>query len=516
MRRRIGIIPALLLLAAPTAPAGDYTDKALQHLTTLIEHGTDRYGEAQSPIWVLNLDLNTLDSFPAYNDEVELLQADYDAGKLKLYSPVVPYGVGHRVVRVSQRPAGCSNPFVDQPTIRAALLASELTGEPRFAEAAEAYIHHYFTNFQDPETGLIEWGVHTSYDVFKDDFSAYDGRLHELLGILPLWPNLHAMEPEIVQPYLRVYWDKHTNKETGEIDRHHNTNGKGLGFAMAAGEIALACAYLQTLEPAEPWTERARQIAHAHWDARDQATNLFPNRAYGQGKGERFDRIHADTTVPALWASRVLMAGRLAGDVELVDMAAASLKAWARYGWDEEANRPWASLRPDGTAQNIERDYAATSYDKFDPTGHMDLWKDYLYGFEAPLFMCMSYAMAATWLQDEELTAHAERLAACYRQALPANGDRGTFAANYGHAISFFLALEQHTGDPGYRDTARQIADEAIAHLWTGKLFRGFADRTHYIAVEGAGYLVQALIELDADPARLHAIRAKNIFMWNL
>ena len=60
--------------------------------------------------------------------------------------------------------------------------------------------------------------------------------------------------------------------------------------------------------------------------------------------------------------------------------------------------------------------------------------------------------------------------------------------------------MEHLTGEIKYRRTAEQVAEEALDHLWTGKLLRGFAGRTHYSAQEGAGYLVQALLELDADP----------------
>ena len=170
-------------IGAATEDAPSYTDIAATCIATLIEKGTDRYGETHSPIWVLNLDLETMDCFPAYNDRVEELQRDFTAGKLSLYSPVVPYGTGHRVIRVSQRPAGCSNLFVDQPMMRAAVLHDLLQGEKRFAPAIEAYVEYYLTHFMDQEAGLLEWGVHTSYNVFEEDFSAYDGRLHEVQTI---------------------------------------------------------------------------------------------------------------------------------------------------------------------------------------------------------------------------------------------------------------------------------------------------------------------------------------------
>lgn len=197
-------------------------------------------------------------------------------------------------------------------------------------------------------------------------------------------------------------------------------------------------------------------------------------------------------------------------------MARDFLRACAKYGWDEKADKPWASLRPDGTPNAKPRDYSGTSYDKFDPSGHWDFWIDYYFGFEAPFATLLTYAMAAQWLDDPVLESHAVRLAECYRRLLPANGKHGTFAGNYGQLISFFLAMEELTGDKRYRATARKIADEAAAHLWTGTLLRGFAGRTHYTAIEGAGFLAQAFAELEADPEALRTLRDNNIFLWNL
>ena len=82
--------------------------------------------------------------------------------------------------------------------------------------------------------------------------------------------------------------------------------------------------------------------------------------------------------------------------------------------------------------------------------------------------------------------------------------------------ISFLLSLAGLTGDTSYRETAQQVADEAIEHLWAGRIFRGFPGKDYYEAVDGVGYLVQALTELEADPAQLNQQRQKNPFLWNI
>ena len=481
------------------------------HLATLVDKGTDRYGRTHAPIWVRNLDLETLNTFMRYGDGLERVYEERMSRGQLSYSSYVPWGIGHRAIRISQRPAGCSNLYVDQPTIRAATLLETLSGKSTYRPAIEAHVKHYLKHFIDSRNGLIRWGVHVSYDVFYERFNFEDGDQHEMLVIMPMWPVLYEIEPKIMKPYLEKYWYWHTDSKTGRIDRH-NTRGRGLGFAMAAGEIVLACAFLHTQQPDGPWLDRALQITKAHWDARDTKTNLFANRAYGDDK--RFDRLTADTSIPGCWSSRVLIAGRLTGSKALTEIGRQSLLAWARYGWDDKADKPWSMLKPDGTPVDKAR-LKNTAYEKQAAYGHWNFWKDYAYGFESPFQTLTAYAMAAKWTQDPELLAHAKRLAECYRRLLPANGKKGTFAANYGRLISFYLAMAEITGDGSYRQTAKQIADEAIAHLWAGRMFRGFADRTYYAAIEGQGQLIQGLVELEAPPEKLAAARDKNPFFWN-
>ena len=463
---------------------------ATKCLRTIREHANDRYGTTHAPIWVLNFDLETKECFPRYNDALE------ERGAVGLsYSSTVPYGLGHRAIRVSQRPAGCSNLLVDQPMIRAATLLDLLQGEKEFTAPVDDYVRWVFGNLTDPETGLLNWGIHTSYDVFHENLHQSDGAQHEVQCILPLWPVFDRVDAKRTGAYLSKFWYRHTDPKTCIVDRHA-TRGRGLDFSMAAGEVVLVCAYLHTKDPDGPWLDRALQVAHSHYDTRNPKTNLFVNTARG-GTGKRFDNTYSDTSVTGLWASRVPpWPGRITGNEELTEMARTILRAWAKYGWDEKSHKPWASLRPDGTPHDKGRDYSGVKYSKFDPSGHWDFWKDYVYGFEYPFATLMTYAAAADWLDDPILENHAKRLAECYRKLLPANGDVGTFAANYGQLISFYLAMERLTGDASYRETAKQVADEAVAHLWTGDCFRGFAGRTHYSAVEGAGYLVQALVEL--------------------
>ncbi|MFO8079743.1 MAG: hypothetical protein R6V07_05490, partial [Armatimonadota bacterium] len=309
-------------------------------------------------------------------------------------------------------------------------------------------------------------------------------------------------------------YECHTDPETGEVGRHPE-RGRGCNFAMAAGEVVLACAFMDGLQPGEGWLQRALQTARTHWSHRNADTDLFPNQFPTERLKDRFDAQASDTSVPGIWASRALMAWRLTGCDELREMAHRVLLAWARFGWDDDAAAPWAMLLPDGTPVRGDREQSQ-SYDKFAPKGHWNWWEDYVYGFEYPFQALLTFAMAADWLCDSELLAHARRLADAYLDRLPPNDGMGTFAGNYGQLISFLNDLGRLTEERRYAEAARELAEEAGGHLWAGEVFRGFPGKDTYEAVDGIGYLCQALIELEAEDEQLAAIRERDAFAWNL
>ena len=79
-------------------------------LDTLVEHGLDHYGPIHSPMWVLTLGVTTLESIShRLDDPIERMMHWRLAQGSQMYSSYVPYGFGHRNIRVSQRPAGCAN-----------------------------------------------------------------------------------------------------------------------------------------------------------------------------------------------------------------------------------------------------------------------------------------------------------------------------------------------------------------------------------------------------------------------
>ena len=94
---------------------------------------------------------------------------------------------------------------------------------------------------------------------------------------------------------------------------------------------------------------------------------------------------------------------------------------------------------------------------------------------------------------------------------MPAVKDTGgTYAENYGRAISFFVHLYRATDNPKYLKLAEQLAQEAVDKLYvevelpgddgdakTYGIFRGHPAKPYYQSNDFVGILLHALLELD-------------------
>ena len=77
----------------------------------------------------------------------------------------------------------------------------------------------------------------------------------------------------------------------------------------------------------------------------------------------------------------------------------------------------------------------------------------------------------------------------------------GTYAENYGRAISFFLHLYRASGKDKCLEHAEDLAREAVEKLYANDLFKGHPAKPYYQANDGVGYLLWALLDLD-EPAK--------------
>ena len=462
-----------------------YIDYARQCLDLLMQYGTDRYGKEHLPILVAILDVRTRDC----------------------PENPLPLEETYRVLRRERRGPAGANLYLDQPTLHAMYLLSQVTGDRKYADFARKEIACYLSKLVDHK-GLIWWGWHRHYDVFKDEMTGHMGNSHEIHFQQAMWPQLWEVNPQAVTREVEAIWQWHViDKATGLINRHDNGQ-PGCDFAFTAGEIAHAFAFLYTKTGDRIWLERAKLVTGYYWQRRNPQTNLF---ASTPRLTDRFDGHHFDTSDVGVFCYSLLKMHEMTREPVFRDQAIAYMKAYARYGWDSKASQFWASLKLDG--EPVPAPAVTTDdYTRYQPRGHVDFWQPETASYACGPYAAQNYAYAYALTQDKELGAAARNWVDNVRRIWPPRECRmdtyyrpysqqwaplGTYAEYYGRVISFLLQMNALTEDRSHLDFARTVADEAVARLYYRGLLRGHPGKPYYEAIDGVGYLLVALIQLD-------------------
>ena len=161
---------------------------------------------------------------------------------------------------------------------------------------------------------------------------------------------------------------------------------------------------------------------------------------------------------------------------------------------------------------------------KDEPRGHLDLWEPYNAGYQYAIYTAQAYVYAYDVCKEPLFLTTAERFAEWIKKTPPGTtetkntwyqgysdsfGRKGTYAGKYGRTVSFYVHLYIVTKDQKYLGLARQMADDAIRKLYHKGLFRGHPAKPYYEAMDGVGYLLYALLELDQVVKDSRAVLAK-------
>jgi len=403
------------------------------------------------------------------------------------------------------------------PTIRVLYRASEVSGKKKYAEAADAYVEAFLER-SVKENGMFAWGSHIYYNAYKDQPGGdMDGEgPHEILVKHAEWGPLYRINPSAVRREIDGIWQWHVVDKQSGLHNRHDDGHKGCDFAFSGGSIAIAFAFLYSVTKEEHYLDKAKLVANWHWKHRHPQTGLV---ADSPGIVGRYDSEHCFTTVPGPHAAQLLYCYELTKEKEFLDHAISYIRSYDRYGWDAEKQNYYAMLKLDGTpvtANPLESDY-----DRWKPTGFVDVWRSTMYSYEFPLISAQSavYAMELTGDKTEQaaLQEIAFRWAGVIERACPPSTGRrwkkeieetlpevrstgGTYAENYGRAISFFTGLYHVTGEDDFLQRAETLAREAVDKLYVNGIFRGHPAKDYYQANDGVGYLLHAFMQLDALP----------------
>jgi len=526
-------------LLATTAPSFSEEGRRIRwsqyvshSLDTLIARGTDHYGEVHSPMLMSVLDVHTLESPPEPEEYGSLVRLE---GRL------------HR------RGERGSNLWNDQPTLRAMYLLSQLTEDPQYRKAADKYIAYTFEHCQSPKN-LLYWGSHVHWDCFKDRPGGdRNGQgPHEILINHAQWEEMYRIAPQAVQEEIDAIWQWHVHdKKTGEHNRHDD-NAPGRDFSFSGGSFLTAFAFMHQATGEEHYLKKAKLVADWHYQHRDPTTHLPPEApCLANQKDGLYGRTFMNS-ITGPHTAALLYAYELTGDQHFLDIAVSNLKAYDKYGWDNSLKTYLGMLNLDGTPTTIE-DVPATmrsqvvGYSPGDPDpeysvppiGPVVVWQTTIYPLEFPIASAQSAIYAYNLIEKEGgpeekvLLRSAKRWAKVIEEHLPPIAGRtfhntlrqklpgldklgGTYAGNYGRAISFYVHLYRATDNQKYLDLATRLAKDAVEKLYVEKtfterdgtsttygLFRGHPAKPYYEAVDGVGLLLVALLELDHPELQL-------------
>lgn len=239
------IVPGLL------AGADRYLTAARAFVDTVIEKGTDRYGAVHSPLMASMLDMETM-SLPAVKLEALLAGSGGQVRAVGHGLPDPPAGI-----RPGDRAPIGANVEHDIMLLRSMYVLSELTGEARYAQHADAVLRFWLLNCQSAATGLMASGEHMSWNFHQE--KAY-GDVHEVYRRFPFFDQLYAVDPYRALRIADGMWMAQIgNKKHGDFSRHARWSeyraGVGgapdMGFPRHAGFYiwSYANAYAQSRDP---------------------------------------------------------------------------------------------------------------------------------------------------------------------------------------------------------------------------------------------------------------------------
>jgi uncharacterized protein YyaL (SSP411 family) len=451
---------SLPLMAAAKAPDGPYFTGARQFLDTMITMGTDRFGRKQTPVFCLALDPETY----APPKAPEKVDWEYRRDFEHLYREFGYYWKSH---------LHSSNLIYDQGTIRALYAASEISGDAKYARAADAYLNFFLASLVSEQTGIFGWGEHVFYNVFADyiiggAFTVRSVRKFSYDHELERWTTIYDL-----------FWPKSAEKTLNEIDalyeykihdpktflnnRHSDyysgrVTGDTLTFIKHSGLFAHAWAFAYSKTRDAKYLEWAKKAADLFWGYRDPSTNLVRNCI------QRKDEPAASGELGMLCLF-LLRAYQWHAEQLFLDRAVAYLRAYEKYFKTSERGRYREEVAVDGTDRK--------------PGQLSPLW-------EGPIRIAKAAVLAHSLTGDADLLEIADGIIERVTPELTVSSVviRSLISDELearSCALSTAIDLYEVTGDRKYLTKAQLLADDTLRKF----LYRGLFVSSMQLYPEG-------------------------------
>ncbi|MBI4578493.1 MAG: hypothetical protein HY718_02255 [Planctomycetes bacterium] len=443
-----------------------------RYADTLMEHGRDAYGPQKTGLLLSALDREKL---------VPLTTR-----------PAAPSGVreGDRA-GPREGPLIGSNLFHDQDVLRLFYALSSLPGEsPRYREAADAALAWFLRHTASPQTGLLPWGEHLSWNVMTDEVAS--GMLkpvHEMGGAWLLWDRCYELAPtESTRFALGLWQHQIADQASGAFDRHARYDEHkvqpGMEFARHAGFFisTWAQAYAHTRDETfltaittllgriekrrHPWTGLIDQCCGRKFAVMSQSLSMAIDCDFAAG------------IVPEPLASR--------------------LRAFAA-----REDEVFCGLRHEPQARGFLNRVECATGKPYHSRGaqpeppYSPAWESHYGGIPtcAIAAMCVRRCDQAGYEKYRGLIVSAADL---YMSA-PPDPATDTKPATFAQVINVELAAHRLTGSQDYLRRAGELARAAVDLFWEDRpLPRASRSVQHYESSTGAGSLALALLRVHA------------------
>ena len=425
----------------------DFLAVVRRYADVMIERGRDTYGPVKTGLFLSALDRTTL-------------------GPLAV-RPAAPGGIrrGDRPGRAWSAMNG-ANPQLDQNLLRVLYILGDVTGDPRYAKAADDELSWFFGHAMSPRTSLLPWGEHLSWDVVFDvPISGGDEMMHEFARPWVLWERSFALAPEACSRFALGLWEHQiANHKTGGFDRHapyfeHGpVDGKDfprhagfyIGTWSQAWKHTRDGTFLEAIEALLARFERKRVQKDG-----SMAATIGP-----------LDCETAAALVPEPLASRLRAFAAKEDELLLSDLGKQVASATGAAG-----GVPGAPLPPLWTSGYSASTLASTA-----------------------MFCLARYDQTRSPAYRDLLVTIAD----AYIGSRPGE-DVDAWPASFAHAISAEVAAHRLTSRAAYLDEARRLAMMAVDLFWQeSPLPRASMQTGHYETITGADSLVLALLEVHA------------------
>lgn len=446
--------------AEPFDPAKGYLHYARSCLDTLISEGTDRYGTVHSPMFASLLDMET----HRIPDDVP--------------NPVPGQRSGDRAVRGG-------NLFHDVMMLQACDLVTKLTGDPKYRDAATAYLAFFLGHCPQP-TGLFPWGEHAHWDFFAE---APGHTTHEFLGGVPaaFWGRSWELNPDAVRGEADGLLNHVVDLDTFAFNRHADIGtalpaprppGMGyLDFPRHGGFYLNLWAQMYARTGEAKYLDWSLRILDHTWSSRDPRLGLPPSCSHGDRSLTIAVESVLSLAVSLLEASQALPPGEAQSRFESV--AKAYLEGILRLPHRPERGEFLVSIPVGADVAEAQAGYG----------------KPYRYGYgggfsaDSALLLLAAYRLTG----DERALRLAEGFANYYATHDPPPPWEIVRAHTYASIIGLYADLYDLRSQPKHLAQAQRYARLAIERLYWRGLFRGATSINHYEGDLMVGNLVYNL-----------------------